>query len=270
MLIKDWLSFNTQKLQRASVESASLDAQLLLSDLLNKDRSWILAHPEYKLNDNIISILSEKINRRQNHEPIAYIRGLQEFYGRDFVVSPDTLTPRPETETIVELGVEYIASEKIQSVADIGTGSGCIIISLALESNYEILYTGYDVSLQALRIAQKNAKTLGATATFEQDDITKKGKHSWQKAEMIVANLPYVPTDFHINLAATHEPESAIFGGEDGLDYYRALFDGLTENTKYVITESLPPQHNNLAKIAYDAGFKLMETKDFVQLFKLI
>jgi release factor glutamine methyltransferase len=268
MTIHSWLNNAIQNLKDYSVESARLDAKVLLADVLDQDRSWVLAHPEVALSDSQLAVLDKQIKRRMKHEPIAYILGRQEFFGRDFAVTPDTLTPRPETETLVECALDVLRRENVNLVADIGTGSGCIAITLSLELHDKpTAFVGYDVSIPAITVAKKNAKLLASPATFHQANLHTDA-NLWRKADMIVANLPYVPTDFHINLAASHEPEFAIFGGKDGLDYYRTLFGSLPSSCKYVITESLPPQHTDLTAIAKQHSYTLDKTQDFIQVFK--
>ncbi len=266
MKTRVWLKQAVLQLQNSDISTAQLDAELLLADRLKKDRSWLHAHPDFELQRSDLRILNEQITRRSNHEPIAYIRGKQEFFGREFIVSPATLTPRPETETMVEMALNLLKKHAIKSVADVGSGSGCISISLQLESQTSASITGYEISREALEIALKNAKKLGSTVAFRKSDITAT-KEGWSESELILANLPYVPTDFKINNAATHEPDFAIFGGKDGLDYYRKLFENLSNQVQFVLAESLPPQHSGLQKIAESNGFKPVETNDLIQLF---
>lgn len=268
MTINSWLNEATRKLESVSIPTPQLDAGVLLADTLNKDRSWLLAHPELILRRSDLRRVDAQIKRRIAHEPIAYIRGKQEFYGRDFLVSPATLTPRPETETLVDCALKVLRTQNITNVADIGTGSGCIIISLELETENEASFTGYDISDEALEVAMKNAKLHASKVRFVQTDITRNDKMKWRESELIVANLPYVPNDFKINLAATHEPPIAIYGGEDGLDFYRDVFKKLSKKNRFIITESLPPQHTLLAEIATSQGYVLASTDNFIQTFK--
>lgn len=268
MYLFEWLEKSQKILANSGISSARLDAEILLADMLEKDRSWVLAHPEYELNEKQIAELTEKIKKRANHEPIAYIRGKQEFYGRDFIVTPDTLTPRPETETLVELALDILKNNTINSVADIGTGSGCIIISLQLaDSEENTTYTGYDISERALKVARQNAEVLQSSAKFTYGDLLGDTEQQWRLAELIVANLPYVPDGYEINTAAKHEPQIALFAGEDGLDYYRTLFEKASKVNKHIITESLVFQHSGLATIAESYGYKLEDTKDLIQYF---
>lgn len=267
--IESWLQSSVTLLNSHGIQTAQLDAELLLTDALNKDRTWLIAHNDEELTDELCRLLDRQIARRCKHEPIAYIRGKQEFYGHTFIVSPDTLTPRPETEALVDEAFSYISSHpSVSSVSDIGTGSGCIILSVARKINDNIKYAGYDVSSKALAAAEKNRELLDVQVQFVEADF--RNDTSWFDSELIVANLPYVPEDFHINLAATHEPRIAIFGGMDGLDLYRSLFKLANKplsSVTAIITESLPTQHQALEEIAYRCGFALQKTNDFIQLF---
>jgi release factor glutamine methyltransferase len=297
MIIDKWLKNAIKRLDSASIPTAKLDAEVLLADYLGRDRTLIHAHNEHALQKSDLRILNEQIERRIKHEPLAYIRGKQEFYGRDFMVSPDTLTPRSETETMIELLLKQIKKEYgLQtkdnsnsnprlpiphlSVVDFGTGSGCIIITVALElakiSNikYQISFLGIDISEPALQNAKLNANSLNANVDFQKLDLLKDDLNlviKYHTSNIVLANLPYVPDDFQINLAATHEPEIAIFGGKDGLDYYRVLFSKLETNDSSsitVLTETLPPQHDGLSEIASKSGFSLVKTQDFIQVFE--
>ena len=169
---------------------------------------------------------------------------------------------------------QFTADSELQ-VIDVGTGSGCIAISVALElaEAYRVKptfsFSGLDNSEPALKIARRNAEKFNVDINFTFYDLLK-GPLPLKSSVLtvITANLPYVPDDFHINLAATHEPAQAIFGGQDGLDYYRELFRQLHEKAGCIVfTESLPPQHKQLANIAKEAGFDLIESQDLIQVF---
>jgi release factor glutamine methyltransferase len=282
MTIDKWLVNAIKKLESTSVPSVQLDAEVLLADILGKDRTWLHAHPDHELQRSDLRKLDGWIKRRMSHEPIAYIRGTQEFYGREFVVSPDTLTPRPETETMIDLMLKSVDLKQFKEnnrlqILDVGTGSGCILISVALEiseiknNKSKISYIGLDLSDEALKIAKKNAKKLNADVKFKKFDLLTDSFTALAKPDLetiILANLPYVPNDFHINLAASHEPGFAIFGGKDGLDYYRLMFKKVTKQTKVIFTESLPPQHDELVNIATKAGYKLVSNVDLIHCFK--
>jgi release factor glutamine methyltransferase len=287
MTITEWIKKSVAILEKESLTTALLDVEVLVADELGKDRSWVLANPDYELNSSALKKLNTKVKRRTAHEPIAYIRGKQEFYRREFYVSPDTLTPRPETETMIEMLLHAVNSKQLTvdsslQIIDIGTGSGCIIITAALEltatSNLSptTSYLGLDISEKALKIAKKNAKNLGADVKFQKYDLlTDTLPLEPANCNLITANLPYVPADFKINLAASHEPKIAIYGGKDGLDLYRKLFLQISKirdprsKILSVFTESLPSQHNELENIAKKAGYKLKSTQDLIQLFEM-
>lgn len=207
--------------------------------------------------------------------PLAYIRGDAEFYGREFAVNAHTLVPRPETETMVELVCKLVSSESAGEkavIADIGTGSGAIAITAKLElPAADVIAT--DIDERCLEAARQNAQSFKTDISFLHGSLlepfaTRSLAHS---PTILLCNLPYVPDNFQINTAATHEPRHALFGGPDGLDLYRELFEqtnSLAAKPLYVFTESLPPQHEALAGIAKAAGYSLEEIDDFIQLFK--
>ncbi len=271
-----WLVASNAKLEKAGIAIARLDCLVLLEDVTGKDRSYILAHPEYELASQQVRELASKIERRAMHEPLAYIRGKSEFYGREFLVTPDTLEPRPETETMIS---QFLSLLEIRSltdkenvnlkIADVGTGSGCIGITVKLEIPKVKVYAT-EINQAALDIAKQNAEKLGANITFVQGDLIERLKT--KKLDVLLCNLPYVPDSHTINEAAMHEPEVAIFGGVDGLDLYRKLFDQIAERTqkpRFVLTESLPFQHHALATIVRKYNYILEKTEDFIQVFSL-
>lgn len=270
MNIHKWLKEATEKLESVSVPSAKLDAEVLLADLLDKDRSWLHTHPDFELKASDQIILDKQISRRTEHEPIAYIRGKQEFYGREFIVSPDTLTPRPETETMVEVLLEIV--ERDQTIIDLGTGSGCIAITAKLELPDSAVYAT-EISESALKIAKQNAAKLKSDVTFLHADLMSRLDANVIEGAILCCNLPYVPDDYTINKAATHEPKIALFSGNDGLDHYRKLFSSLAmlelrgQSPAAILTETLPMQHKELELIANEHDYKLMQTRDFIQVF---
>lgn len=276
MKLNDWLSYTTKKLEQASVPTARLDSLVLLEDALGKDKSYVLAHPELELVEPTLKKLNSKIERRLIHEPLAYIRGKSEFYGREFFVTADTLEPRPETETIIELLKSHLPpliKDGPLYIVDVGTGSGCLAATAKLEfPESDVLAT--DISNACLLIAKKNASALNADVQFLRGDLLEPLPDSvFKNPYLIVANLPYVPDEHTINQAAMHEPRLAIFGGPDGLDIYRNMFkqiDNLKYKPQYVFTESLPFQHKDLTQIAAKSGYKLKTSEDFIQLFENI
>jgi len=285
----EWLKYSTQILIKSGISTARLDSIILLEDATGKDRSWLLAHPDYTLQELALFNLNSWIKRRASHEPLAYIRGKSMFYGREFLVSNHTLQPRPETETIIEMLKEVVISHQSSAntesinqqkklsgyrsftIIDVGTGCGCLAITAQLELPDEIIF-GTDISSECIKLAKLNAKNHSVDIKFFKGNLLESLTNSLTNFQesIIMANLPYVPSIHTINKAAMFEPEIAIFGGADGLEYYRQLFyqiNLLTNKPRYVISEALPPQHNDLKIITESAGYFLQKTVDFIQLF---
>lgn len=277
MQTSEWLRQSEAKLKQAGVATARLDCLVLLEDATGKDRAWLLAHPELALTTEVENSLDTKLIRRSAHVPLAYIRGHAEFYGRTFKVNEHTLVPRPETETMVELllriAVDDWKNMQGAGIADIGTGSGALAITAKLEFP-EAQVVAIDIDENCLHTARENAGALHADIAFLHgnllEPLARRADGFDSPFSILLCNLPYVPDNFQINTAATHEPRHALFGGADGLDLYRELFAqiaGLPAKPFYIFAESLPPQHEGLAAIAHAAGYTLDAEEDFIQLF---
>lgn len=267
MKIADFQKNAERRLRRAGIGSARLDILIMLEDQLRKERGWLLAHPEIELTDIQARRLLRKVERRAKHVPLAYIRGHSEFYGRRFKVNRHVLEPRPESETMITILKSLVSETKPWKIADVGTGNGAIGITAALELP-DATVDLYDISSGALAVAKHNVHLHELRLRARKMNLLRRPLRPY---DIILANLPYVPDKWRINEAAMAEPKIAIFGGPDGLDIYRKLFQQLQRFTwkpKFVLTESLPPQHVNLMKIAADAGFKLHRSDDFIQVFK--
>lgn len=267
MTVDDWLKRSSGALEKAGIHTARLDSLVLLKDELRKDKSWILANLDYELTKTSAGRLNQRILRRSKHEPLAYIRGMSEFYGREFKVNEHTLEPRPETETMIELLKNL--PEAFDSIVDVGTGSGVIAISVKfLYPNCKVI--AIDIDTKCIQVAKQNALKHNVNIELFEGNLLKPINHKLNQW-IICANLPYVPNSHTINSAAMFEPTHAIFGGEDGLDYYRQLFGQLIDfNHKplYILTESLPFQHDELVTIAGQSGYSISKTEDFIQVFE--
>jgi len=279
MRTETWLHQATAKLNKAGIATARLDCLVMLEDALGQDRSYLLAHPETPCQGRTLTRLNGWVGRRARHEPLAYIRGKTEFYGREFLVNPHTLEPRPETETMVELLKQLADSRQLTAdsfhVVDVGTGSGAIAITIKLEMP-DAKVIAIDISAECLKIARKNAKKHSVDITFLKADLLRPIPssifHLPTSTFAILANLPYVPDSHTVNEAAMYEPKLAIFGGSDGLDLYRKLFlqiDSLVVKPRFILTESLPFQHESLAQIAQQHGYDLRKINDFIQVYEL-
>jgi len=196
-----------------------------MGHVLGRTRTWVLSHPEAHLSSDQEHDLRDALTRLEAGQPLPYVLGHWEFYGLDFIVTPDTLIPRPETELLVEqaLSWSHTKTKRLRAV-DIGTGSGCIAISLALDaSNVHVM--GCDISLTALQVAKANASThrVAGKVDFVQCDLLPPVKVHF---DLICANLPYIPTEtLHSLKVFQREPEMALDGGEDGLGQIRRLLD---------------------------------------------
>lgn len=273
MLIKDWLSQKTDYLTSNSVATARLDLLVLLQDALNIGKATLLAKLDEELPAALMHKLDHQIIRRANHEPLAYIRGRSEFYGRNFMVNSHTLQPRPETETMIDL-LKSIIKLQIGSgplfILDIGTGSGCLAITAKLEAP-EAVVIATDISENCLRLSRKNADLIGAEVRFLRGDLIEPIAEKFLQTSILLTNLPYVPDSHTVNQAAMHEPKLAIFGGEDGLDLYRRLFKQIYNSKnkpRFILTESLPFQHKQLVQIANSSNYDLKMSEDFIQVFE--
>jgi release factor glutamine methyltransferase len=272
MTVGDFLQQGTAKLSKAGIDSARLDCLLLLEDTLHMDRARLLAHPELLIDEAASASLLAQCEQRATHTPLAYLRGKASFYGRSFMITSDVLVPRPETETMVTLAKELTNSAGLPAqprFVDIGTGSGCIGISVALEIPGSVVSL-YDIDPNVLTVARKNAQVLGAHVTTAIQNLLSDPPAAEHTFAVVLANLPYVPDAYPINTAATFEPKLALFAGPDGLDLYRTLWQqiaALPVPPVYVLTESLIEQHAALAELAEAAGYKLAQQKGLIQQF---
>ncbi|HVS78810.1 MAG TPA: HemK/PrmC family methyltransferase [Candidatus Saccharimonadales bacterium] len=265
MTLGNFLKVEEAKLKATGIGSARLDVLILLEDVLHKDRAWVLAHPEAKLNNSQLGRLQRKCQRRARHIPLAYVRGHTEFYGRRFRVNRHVLEPRPESETMITL-LKRLRLPPQPAIADVGTGTGALGITAALEipgSRVDL----YEISAGALAVAKHNCNAHELHLHIRKMNLLSRPLRPY---DAVLANLPYVPDDWKINQAAMAEPRIAIFGGPDGLDVYRRLFHQLQRFTwkpAYVLTEALPPQHKKLASIAAQNSFEQIQQDDFIQVF---
>ena len=262
---KDWLKSAQNRLKSKGITSYNLDPIILLEDCLNIDRLRLLTRV-LPLSQRQVNILERNLSRRLKFEPLAYIRGFVEFYGRNFQTNKGVLIPRPESEAFIEI-FRSAKINKFISVADIGCGSGCIGITIKLEFP-ETDVSLYDISPKALKLTAKNADLLNAEVKVFKSNLLADLNNECQ---IIVANLPYVPVNFDVNEDVNHEPYRAIYAGDSGLNYYKRLFmqlNLLEKKPLYILTESLRTQHLLLQKIAISSGYKLITTNSLVQVYK--
>jgi release factor glutamine methyltransferase len=268
MQIGAWLKESTRLLEQSGIGTARLDALVLLEDVTGIDRTKLLAKPEHELLVSETARLTKLLNKRSQHVPLAYVRGRTEFYGREFVITPAVLEPRPESETMIDLLKSLSDLPKKPRIADVGAGSGALGITACLEvphTTVELL----EIDEKAAAVAKINVDKFTPKIEVKISDLL---MNSGQSNDALLCNLPYVPDDYQINRAATHEPDIALFGGPDGLNLYRKLFKQVSDlptRPLYILSESLPPQHAVLGSIASQHGYREVESQDFIQVFRL-
>jgi len=212
-------------------DTPDLDASVLIAQIINKPRTWVMAHPELTLTTEQQYQLNNSLMRLEDGESFPYVLGHWEFFGLDFDITPDVLIPRPETELLVEKAIVWLQQSKVRrTIADIGTGSGAIAISLAINvPDADILAT--DISSKALQVAQRNAEKLNVSNRIEFlecDLLPNKSTftNNHLPFDLICANLPYIPTQTLSQLPIFgREPTVALDGGADGLDLFRRLLN---------------------------------------------
>jgi release factor glutamine methyltransferase len=239
-------------------DEARLEVRMLLQSALKKDRAWLISHEHDVLQADSHQDFQALLERRLKGEPIAYILGKREFFGLDLKVTPDTLIPRPDTETIVEAALEKIAEHQACRVLDLGTGTGAIALAIASQRpNARI--TAVDVSLDALRVAKSNAAALGCghVELLASDWCSALGERQF---DVIVSNPPYIPEhDPHLQQGDLRfEPISALASGPDGLDAIRRILLEALQHLKddgWLLLEHGYDQSNAVRMLLNQAGF---------------
>lgn len=206
--------------------------EIVLCHVLKTSRTGMLMNMREEITAEQETSFTEFIHKHVEGIPIQYMMGYEMFYGRSFFVNEEVLIPRPETEELI-VGVlerieRHFGNEGLH-VADIGTGSGAISITLALENKNLHVYT-VDIAQESIEVAKENAKALGAEVTFYHGDLLSPFYETGQKLDVVVSNPPYIPEEDWRGLSTVvkeHEPKRALVGGEDGLDFYRRFMEEL-------------------------------------------
>lgn len=285
MNIRTALKEGIARLRESGASSYTRSAELLLLHSLGCNRAWLYAHPEESISDAHADQFFALIGRRANGEPTQHLTGKQEFWGLEFEVSPDVLIPRPETEHVIEVVLDRLAVRELRAgrpqknsgdgllIADIGTGSGCIAIALAKELPNAIIYAT-DNSLAALAVAQRNAERHDCTrihfvesnlldqvqvpvAAEKHAALLRGGKkplvhHHARSLDLIVSNPPYIgrrEADTLEREVREHEPESALYGGEEGYEIYAGLIAQAATRLRFGGIMVLELGHNSLPAV---------------------
>jgi release factor glutamine methyltransferase len=250
------------QLREAHVPSFTLAAELLLLHVLARDRTWIYSHPEEKVSPADADHFFELLARRATGEPTQHLTGKQEFWGLEFEVTPDVLIPRPETEHLIEVALDRLAVREIRAgrkqtltgeglqIADIGTGSGCIAITLAKELPAATIHAT-DISPAAMAVAQRNAARheVANRIHFVRGNLLEDVQIRF---DLVVSNPPYVGRREKETLereVRDHEPELALYGGEEGYEFYAELITQSAAHLKPGGLLVLELGHNSLPAV---------------------
>ena len=300
--IADFLVMSTKALIDVKIESARLDSELILSHALGLPREWILAHDDATIEPAVWKKLCFMVAKRAQRQPLAYVLGTKEFYGRNFIVTPDVLIPRPESEVMIDeidniigrLNSQSITAvqqglispdarakwrqpaepckqpDGLASVLDLGTGSGCLAITAKLE-HPELNVTAVDISPAALEIAELNALRLHADITFKQSDLF--SSLSNQKFDVILANLPYVDIDWpDLSPELIYEPQTALFANDKGLELIKKTLAEAQLHLNangYLILEMDRRQIPIITQLAQTQGYKIIRRQPFTLTLQL-
>lgn len=275
MKIKSWLEQAKTKIDALDAELIALDCFSICADT---DRSWLVAHSEDKIKDDDLEKANLRLKERQEGKPLAYVIARKEFYGRDFMVGPAVLIPRPETETMIDV-IKTLPLPTSPKFLEIGTGSGCIAVTLALEyPQAQVLAT--DISGPALVLAGYNDSVYEGRVELMKSDLLSgiKFDEPREHFNVVVANLPYVNKkwDWVDQESLKYEPAHALYAkGNNGLSIYQRFLKELNHYQRtqkiwidYVALEADPCQHVALIRMAEKVGLRHLRTEGFCVLFE--
>jgi release factor glutamine methyltransferase len=267
--VRDAVRHGTEYLAGHGLKTPRQDAELLVLKATGKDRAFLLTHPEWKLSQDQQERLDHWLEQRKHHYPIQYLIGSQEFFGRLFQVDSSVLIPRPETEVVVETCLALLSRVDHEpiSIVDIGTGSGCIAVTLACE-NRRTRVTAIDISGPALAVAHENARRFGCLDRIEflQGNVLEPLESFARSFDLIVSNPPYVENEsVEVEYSVkTFEPREAVFAGPTGLEIYTTIFGSsrdLLHRPGWLVLEMGYGIADRVAELAGSAGWKLVEMR---------
>ena len=241
----------SQILKNHNIHSHELDAQIILSNIMGVKRESLITNNEINISKKIMEKYDSAIKRRIKKEPVAYIIGKKEFWSEDFMVNHGTLIPRPETELLIYKIINFFKNKKI-NILDIGTGSGCILLSILKELNFS-RGIGIDISAKAIQMAKVNSKNLNLfyRSKFKVIDLN---KFNIGKYDLIVSNPPYIPSKDIKNLSkdiTNYEPLTALNGGSDGLDLIKKVIYKSNHLLKREGLLALEIGHSQYQRVSY-------------------
>lgn len=269
LAINAWLSHAVTLLADVGIESARLDAEIILAHTLRRSRTYIHAHSEDLIEPHLQEVANARIHLRVDRVPVAYIIGHKEFYGRQFKVTTATLIPRPETEVMIDYLKDLLPRnhslihQPSPKLIDIGTGSGCVGITAKLEFP-ELSVTLSDVSTHALNVARTNARTLEADVHILKSNLLDEYPLT---PTIILANLPYVDTSWEVSPETNSEPRLALYADQEGLQFINRLISqaGLRlAQAGIMLLEADTRQHKAIIRTAKAHGFQHIGTRELI------
>jgi release factor glutamine methyltransferase len=266
--IKNILATAKDLLKKENIKSYSLDAEILLSFILKKDKTFLFTKPDLEITERQKNKYFDLIRKRTKGEPVAYLLGQKDFFGLSFKVNKTVLIPRPETEGLVEFVLDFIKKQKDNfNLIDLGTGSGCIPVSILKslserDSQKIKKYIATDICRRAIKVAEFNFQKfdLSKKINYRQSDLLENITASELQNSIITANLPYVPDSWQEQnrtsetIGLTFEPTKALYAREDGLEYYFKLFIELRD--KKTIPKILIGEIEDFQKVILEKKIK--------------
>lgn len=262
--VQQWLRMAREKLSLAGLSSPLHEARLLLGHALNCSQAGLARDPARELNSMQLQQLTALLEARAKRYPLQYLLGEWEFYGRSFYVTPDVLIPRPETEILVQMVLERLSDVPRASVLDLGTGSGCIAVSLCCE-NRELQAVALDISPSALKVAASNASRHACDRVgMVVGDISSLPLRRLPAFDLIVSNPPYASAASETDPEVLHEPAGAVFAGKSGLDTLRLILQKtpiLLRPSGYLALEIGFGQALQVVQLAKSEGWRVIESR---------
>ncbi len=272
--IADFLAISTKTLSEAGIASAKLDSELILAHILRRSREWLLAHDAVTLTQPQQQQARQLLLQRTRRQPIAYLTGRRDFYGHSFLVNEQVLIPRPESEVILAILDELAQDHHLRTALDVGTGSGCLAISIKL-THPDLAVSACDISESALLVARRNVARLlpsGQQIKFYQSDLLS-DLPTDSRFDLIVANLPYLsPGENGLSPELAYEPAIALYADDDGLSLIKRLIATAPARLTpggYLLLEMDTDQIETVASYATSYRYQAVKQEPFHLLMRL-
>ena len=272
--IADFLAISTKTLSKAGIASARLDSELILAHVLRRSREWLLAHDAVTLTQPQQQQARQLLLQRTQRQPIAYLTGRRDFYEHSFQVNEQVLVPRPESEVILAMLDELAQDHHLRTVLDVGTGSGCLAVSIKL-AHPDLAVSACDISESALLVARRNTAQLlpsGRQIKFYQSDLLSDLPVD-SRFDLIVANLPYLsPGQDGLSPELAFEPAIALYADDDGLSLIKQLITTAPAHLTphgYLLLEMNTKQIETVASYATDYRYQVVKREPFHLLMRL-